>query len=246
MSWWRLLTASFQPNAYRALLQEPKAGLGFLWRWVALATFAAAVLTVGLVSSAVPAMRRAVAEGPDFGIRDGRFFYDGPQPVRRPFGAVAVVVDTTGELRRDEERQPVGILVSDDRITVRDGGHVRELKLTELGLKALTRHDVDRLLAAAPWVLFGLHVPLALWWMLVAFVLVVLVSPLAVTASEGRLSRPESLKLTAHAFVVPMTIGMSPLSFPGMWLLIGATGALLTWLGARPPETGRVPRWPNA
>ncbi|MFM2153636.1 MAG: hypothetical protein RL199_2071 [Pseudomonadota bacterium] len=236
MSWWRLWTSSFQPHAYRALLQEPRAGMGFLWRWVALATFASAVLTVGLVVATVPSIRRAVAAGPDFGVRDGRFFYDGPQPVRRQLGAVAVVVDTTGELRRDEERQPVGILISDDRLTVREGGEVRELKLADLGVRTFTRPDLDRVLAWSPWVLLAFHLPLALWWMFVAFVLVVLVSPLAASASAGALNRAQSLKLTAHAFVVPMTIGMSPLSFPGMWLLIGATGAVLTWLGARPVE----------
>ena len=99
------------------------------------------------------------------------------------------------------------------------------------------------MLAAAPWLLLLAHLPLALWWLLVAFVLVVLVSPLAATASEGGLNRAQALKLTAHAFVVPMAIGMSPLSFPGLWLLIGATGAVLTWMGARPPAGKPARRW---
>jgi hypothetical protein len=210
---------------------------------VLVATAVSALLTSGLVAAAMPAMRHGLSAGPDFGVRDGRFFYDGPQPVRRQLGAVAVVIDTTGELRRDDERQPVGILVSDDRVTVRDGGGVRELKLADLGLKSLTRGDVDRAMAAAPWLLLLLHLPLALWWTLVAFVLVVLISPLAATASEGALTRPQALKLTAHAFVVPMTIGMSPLSFPGLWLLIGATGGVLTWMAARPPPGRPAQRW---
>ena len=250
MTFARLALISFLPHEYASAARSPAGGFRFLAKWLVVVTLLSALATAAMFSGfAREAVRQVDAMG-DFGVKEKRFFYDGPQPFRADHrGLFTLVIDTTGKTSLEAvSGAPQAILVMEDRIITRDASGQRELRFAEMGDLTWSKADFIAALRSMPFVGFLIYAGLFVWWLLVAWGLTGFGGSIAVLASEGTLSSPEGVRLACHAFAVPMAIGIAPWSFPGLWLAVLATGLLLTWVGAKsiakaPPQTR--PEWPE-
>lgn len=247
MSFLQLLLASFQPSEYPRLVGVKGAGLPFLAKWLLLTTGLSALALAAAVQMGTDALQEKLAAAPNFGLKDGKAWFDGPQPYRvEEPGQVVVVVDTTGKTAFDDLGDaPNALFVTATAMVSRDGQGKRELHFEDLKGLSLEKADLVRLVDLLPLLLIAWHVVLYGVWMFLAIAFALIGGAMATSASGGRLDRARGMKLAAHGFAIPMAIGTSPLSFPGLWMLVFATGALLTWLGARAvPPVERPPASP--
>jgi hypothetical protein len=244
VSFLAMLFASFQPHEYARAAVEPSGGFRFLAKWLAIVSLATAFAMSQLLGAMGREISSHLQTTADFRLQEGRFQFDGPQPHRAELpGGFVAVVDTTGKTRIDA--LPVAgpaLLVASDRLTLRSAAGERELKFTELGPVTLTRADLLQSMETLPIAGFFLYAGLYLWWLALAWLFTGFGGSVVVMATEGRLSPRAGSRLAAHAFAIPMAVGASPLSFPGLWLAVALTGAVLTWLGAKAALAAATPR----
>ncbi|HLO03190.1 MAG TPA: DUF1189 domain-containing protein, partial [Symbiobacteriaceae bacterium] len=83
-----------------------------------------------------------LASGPDWGLVDGEFHYDGPMPA---FPAENIVIDTTGKYDPEQLRtMRQGILITQDRMYNWNSPRMQELDLAEIPF-TFTRADMSAL-----------------------------------------------------------------------------------------------------
>jgi hypothetical protein len=86
---------------------------------------------------------REMATGPDWGLVDGEFHYEGAMPA---FPAEGVVVDTTGTYKPEQlQGAPQGVLITKDRIYNWNSPRMQVIELSEVPFN-FTRADMSKLM----------------------------------------------------------------------------------------------------
>lgn len=147
----KLKDATIGFSGYARLARDPRGGFGFI------ALLLAIVLAINGYINMVQ-LRRATAElagqmstWPEFGVRDGQFYFEGPMPYEQtaPDGTL-LIVDTTGQTTPDALKGRRALLVTRERYyMIQPGIPSREFDFAKLRTD-VTRQDLREIIAAGP------------------------------------------------------------------------------------------------
>ncbi len=243
MTFGQMVAASFQPAEYLRAAFQAKGGLRFLATWLGLVCLAFGLLSALATTAFVKEAGGRLDAAPEFRLADGKLVVEGPQPVLLEEAGLNVVVDTTGVTKIDDVAPAsVAVFVGADRVVVRDGAGQRELRYVDAGLPPLDKAGAKAALAWLPMAMLAWNLLGWGFWLAVAWLLTAVAGNLATFASKGRVHPLMGMRMAAHAFAIPLVVGVSPLSFPGLWPAVFVTGSLLTWLAGR--AVGELPKGP--
>ena len=243
MTFGKVVLASFQPSEYLRAAFQTKGGLRFLVTWLGLVCLVFGLLSAVATTAFVKEAGARLDAAPEFKLADGKLVVEGPQPVRIDEPSLHLVIDTTGATKIDDVAEaPIAVFVGADRVVVRDAAGQRELRYADAALPPLDKAGAKSALVWLPMAMFAWNLLGWGFWIVVAWVFTALAGNLATIASKGRVHPLMGMRMSAHAFAIPLVVGVSPLSFPGLWPAVFATGSLLTWLGGR--AAGELPMEP--
>lgn len=241
MSFVQMALASFQPAEYLRAAFQPRGGLKFLGVWLALVSVAWGLLSALAFAAVAGVVREQIAALPDFRLENSVLKVDGP-PVRTSQDGIELAVDTTGATKIDDLPQSaVAVFVGADRVIVRQSREPeQQLRFADLPGLVVTKAELQAVVRVMPIVIFAFNLVAWFVWMPIAVLLTFALGFLATMGSNGRVHPLLGSRMAAHALAIPMLIGISPLSFRGLWLGVVLTSALLTYLGGRAtPEDPR-------
>lgn len=112
----KLKDATIGFSGYPRLVRDPKGAFGYMALLLAIVVAINCYLNMVELGRGFAAWSRQVAALPNFGVKNGQFYFDGPMPFRRtaPDGTV-LVIDTTGQTRPESLAGQSGILITRDR-----------------------------------------------------------------------------------------------------------------------------------
>lgn len=126
----KLKDATIGFSGYARLARDPRGGFGYV------AVLLAIVLAINGYINMVEMRRltaewsRQIATWPDFGVRNGQFYFEGPMPFRQT-GAdgTMLVIDTTGQTTPESLKGRPAVLITRDRYyMIQPGVQTREFE----------------------------------------------------------------------------------------------------------------------
>mgnify|MGYP001329648917 CR=1 FL=1 len=147
----KLKDATIGFSGYARLAQDPRGGFGFVALLLAIVLAINGYINMVQLRRVAAEMSRQMATWPDFGVRNGQFYFEGPMPFKQttPDGT-QITVDTTGQTTPEALKGQRAILITRERYyIIQPGVNHREFSFARLQTD-VTKHDLLEILAAGP------------------------------------------------------------------------------------------------
>ncbi|MFZ5815181.1 MAG: DUF1189 family protein [Bacillota bacterium] len=138
-------------SGYARLARDPRGSFGYMAVLLAIVIAINGYINLVQLRRVTAELARQVATWPDFGVRNGEFFFDGPMPFRE-VGAdgTLLVVDTTGQTTPEALAEQRAVLITRERLYLMEpGAQPREFPFSQLQ-SDLGKPELEQFLRSGP------------------------------------------------------------------------------------------------
>lgn len=147
----KLKDATIGFSGYARLARDPRGSFGYMAILLAIVVAINGYINMVQLRRSIEQWSRQVATWPDFGVKGGQFYFEGPMPFRQTMeDGTLFVIDTTGQTQPESlAGQPAILITRDHYYILQPGAPAREFAFAQLRTD-ITKANLQEFLASGP------------------------------------------------------------------------------------------------